>query len=418
MNDTSHYNSRELKMSTKTPLIKPIKKYLYCLAISVAFLLAAALGAAAAQTLYINDAQTAFSGAITEAYAIGSDGTAKISSASAYALTAKGLVSLNGETTGEGGGGLLYDNGSVLVAADKIKVGLYYYYSGSRDTSLEFANLENSVGSGYAFGYIDENREFVPFSEDAMTRERQITMRPMGEGGVGVYVTGTDNLLWYQDAAGKNNYLAVRPLSENGDALTWFKGLRYYGDFAYADLGNGKLTVMNIVDVEHYVMGVCAMEMGGGFPLEALKAQAVAARSYALFDVVNETYVDRCGFDLTADTYSQAYLGYTDDARVINAVASTENQYLTYNGKIIEALYCAANGGETLDSERAFPNVLPYLRGFPDPYERYKWEKGANGHRVGMSQWGAYAMAQYFDKDYKDILGFYYTSVGLSYGYR
>lgn len=404
-------------MSTKTPSIKPIKKYLYSLAISVVFLLAAALGVTAAQTLYINDEESGFSGAITDAYAIGADGTARISSANAYALTAKGLVSLNGETDSEGGGGLLYDNGSVRVATDKIKVGLYYYYSKNRDTSLEFANLENSVGGGYAFGYIDEDREFVQFSEDAVTEETQITMRPMGDGDVGVYITGTDELLWVLDGTEKNNYLAVRPLSENGDALTWFKGLRYYGDFAYADLGNGKLTVMNIVDVEHYVMGVCAMEMGGGFPLEALKAQAVAARTYAIFYVHNETYTDLCGFDLTADTYSQAYQGYTDDARVRDAVASTENQYLTYNGKIIEALYCAADGGETLDSEKAFSNKIPYLRGFPDPYEKYKWDKGANGHRVGMSQWGAYAMAQYFDKDYKDILGFYYTSVGLSYGY-
>ena len=405
-------------MSTKTLLKKPIKKYLYGLAISVAFLLAAALGVTAAQAFYINDAQSLFSGAITDAYAIGSDGTAQITTMSAYALTARGLVSLSGETGGEGGGGLLYDDGGVRVAADKIKVGLYYYYSSARDTSLESANLENAIGSGYAFGYLDADREFVQFSENAVTDETRITMRPMGNGGVGVYVTGTDRLLWSVDATGKNNYLVVRPLSQSGDALTWFRGLRYYGDFAYADLGNGKLTVMNIVDVEQYVMGVCAMEMGGGFPLEALKAQAVAARTYAMFCVQGDTYANRCGFDLTADTYSQAYSGYTDDTRVRNAAASTENQYLTYNGKIIEALYCAADGGETLDSEKVFSSASPYLRGFPDPYERYKWDKGANGHRVGMSQWGAYAMAQYFDKDYKDILGFYYTSVGLSYGYR
>ena len=406
-------------MSTKIPSIKAIKKYLYGLTISVAFALAAALAVAAAQTLYINDADSAFSGAITDAYAVGADGIAQISTARAYALSADGLVSLDGEESGdgEGGGGLRYDDGSVAVAAERLKVGLYYYYSAGRDTSLEFANLENSIGEGYAFGYIDADREFVQFSEDAVTEETQITMRPIEDGSVGVYITGTDELLWVLDAAGKDNYLAVRPLSEEGDALTWFKGRRYYGDFAYADLGNGKLTVVNIVDIEPYVMGVCAMEMGGGFPLEALKAQAVAARTYGMFYVHSETYTNRCGFDLTADTYSQAYIGYTDDKRVVEAVTATENEYLTYNGKIIEALYCAADGGETLDSERAFPGALPYLRGYPDPYERYKWDKGANGHRVGMSQWGAFAMAQYFDKDYKDILGFYYTAVGLSYGY-
>lgn len=410
-------------MSTKIPLKKAIKKYLCIFVISVAFLLLPALAAAtAARTVYINDAASSLSGALTEAYAIGSGGTAQITTANAYALSARGLVALNGEGAagGKGGGGLRYDDGSVRVAADKIMVGLYYYYSSARDTSLEFANLENAAGSGYAFGYIDEYREFVQFSEEAVTRETKITMRPIEDGCVGVYVTGTDELLWILDAAGRNNYLAVRPLSEDGDALTWFKGNRYYGDFAYADLGNGKLTVMNIVDLERYVMGVCAMEMGGGFPPEALKAQAVAARTYAMFYVHNETYTNRYGFDLTADTYSQAYSGYTEDQRVREAVVATENQYLTYDGdgKIIEALYCAANGGETLDSERVFSGAAPYLRGIPDPYERYKWSKGADGHRVGMSQWGAYAMAEYFDKSYKDILGFYYTDVGLSYGYR
>lgn len=410
-------------MSTIIPSIKAIKKYLYSLAISVAFLLPPALVAAAAQTVYINNAASGFSGAITEAYAIGSAGTARIAEANAYALSANGLVALNGDegtAGGEGGGGLRYDGGSVRVAADKIKVGLYYYYSGGRDTSLEFANLENSTGAGYAFGYINADREFVQFSGDAVTRETKITMRPIEDGSVGVYATGTDKLLWVLDAAGKNNYLAVHPLSGEGDALTWFRGNRYYGDFAYADLGNGKLTVMNIVDIESYVMGVCDMEMGGGFPLEALKAQAVVSRTYAMFYVHNETYTNRCGFDVTADTYSQAYTGYAEDARVREAVAATENQYLTYegDGKIIEALFCAADGGETLDSERAFSSAIPYLRGFPDPYERYKWDKGADGHRVGMSQWGAYAMAQYFYKNYKDILGFYYTAVGLSYGYR
>ena len=63
-----------------------------------------------------------------------------------------------------------------------------------------------------------------------------------------------------------------------------------------------------------------------------------------------------------------------------------------------------------------FPNRLDYLRGVTDPYEAAVWTRGAYGHRVGMSQWGANAMARYYNKDYKDILGFYYTGVGLSYG--
>ena len=102
---------------------------------------------------------------------------------------------------------------------------------------------------------------------------------------------------------------------------------------------------------------------------------------------------------------------------LINAALSTRNQYLTYDGHIIEALFSAADGGETLDSEEVFASAMPYLRGFEDPYEESVWTRGRFGHGVGLSQWGAHAMASVYHYNYKDILGFYYTEVGLSFGY-
>ncbi len=129
-----------------------------------------------------------------------------------------------------------------------------------------------------------------------------------------------------------------------------------------------------------------------------------------------ESYAAVCGFDLTNDDYCQVYLGYTDAESILSAVAATENLYLTCDGALIDALFFAADGGSTLNSEDVFRDALPYLRGVEDPYESSAWTQGAYGHRVGMSQWGAYAMAKYYDMDYRDILGFYYTGVGLSYG--
>ena len=96
---------------------------------------------------------------------------------------------------------------------------------------------------------------------------------------------------------------------------------------------------------------------------------------------------------------------------------ATNNQYLTYEGAVINALYSAANGGESRNSEDVGFSYLPYLRGVEDPYESAVWTRGVNGHQLGMSQWGAQAMAKHFNKSYQDILGFYYTGVGLSYGY-
>lgn len=398
--------------------MKFLKKQLHILVIAVILLLAVSIGADAAQTVYINSADGAFTGLLTEAYAVGADGTALIGEERPWALTANGprMVGAD-EDVFVGGGGLRYTDGSVRVAADRIKVGLYYYYSKNRDSSLEEARLENSVGSGYAFGYLDENRRFVQFDEDAVTEETELTMRPLGDTAIGVYITNTEELLYSVPSSGASNSFAIHPLSDGGDALTWFKGKRYYGDFTYADLGNGKLTVTNAVDIEYYVMGVVRGEMGSGFPEEALKAQAVAARSYAMYNIHAGAYARSCGFDLTNDDYSQVYFGYTEFQNIRSAVLATENQYLTYNGSVIDALFFSADGGETLDSEQKFPSALPYLRGITDPYEGKVWTKGPNGHQVGMSQWGAYAMARYYQKDYQDILGFYYTRVGISYGY-
>lgn len=396
-----------------------MKKYLHILIFAVILLLFDSFCAEAVQKLYVNDAESALNGLLTDAYAVGADGRAKIAVSRAYALTANGLKALDADDE-TGGGGLLYDDGRVRTATDTVKVGLSYYYSKNRDSSLETAYLENSVGNGYAFGYFDSDRRFVQFDEDAATEETRIQIQPLKEGstGLGIYATDTGELLWSVESTGKNGYLAVRPLSGDGDALTWFARKRYYGDFAYADLGNGKVTVVNVVEIERYIMGVCAIEMGPAFPTEALKAQAVAARSYAMFNVHYSAYGGICGFDLTNDEYSQAYIGYTESEAIISAVQATENQYLTYNGAVIDAMFFSADGGETLSSEAVFSNALPYLRGVTDPYETKAWSRGANGHRVGMSQWGAYAMAKYYQKDYKEILGFYYTRVGLSYGYR
>ena len=400
-----------------------MKKNVPILIITVVLLCVLTLGVDASYSGVVQRVQSALS--LPGSWAIGEDGLTQLGNGSVFALTANGLVQLEspvvtsppGTLTGVGGGGLLFDNGRVRVAADKFKVGLRYYYSERRDSSMEVAYLENSVGSGYAFGWYDGSRNFVQAGPDAVTDETQLTIVPLGGTGVGVYSTKTNELLYSSAATGRTSYLAIHPLCNTGEAVTWFAKTRYCGDFAYADLGNGKLTVVNIVNVERYVMGVCAGEMGASFPLEALKAQAVAARTYAMYYVHNGAYTVPFGFDLTADDYSQVYLGYTTSQTLISAAEETRNQYLTYNGQIIEALFSAADGGETLNSEDVFASAMPYLRGFEDPYEASAWTRGRFGHGVGLSQWGAYAMANTFHYNYKDILGFYYTSVGLSYGY-
>jgi SpoIID/LytB domain protein len=125
----------------------------------------------------------------------------------------------------------------------------------------------------------------------------------------------------------------------------------------------GSLTVVNELGLEDYVRGVVANELSpGGYPaIEALKAQAVAARTYAL---KNRGQFMSQGFDLLPTTRSQVYRGLTsENSLATRAVDETRGLIATYNGEPINALYTSTCGGRTEDSENIFNDAVPYLRG-------------------------------------------------------
>lgn len=124
----------------------------------------------------------------------------------------------------------------------------------------------------------------------------------------------------------------------------------------------GSLTVVNELGLEDYVRGVVANELSpGGYPaIEALKAQAIAARTYAL---KNRGQFMSQGFDLLPTTRSQVYRGLTSEHPLsTRAVDETRGIIATYNGEPINALYTSTCGGRTEDSERIFNEAVPYLR--------------------------------------------------------
>jgi stage II sporulation protein D len=124
----------------------------------------------------------------------------------------------------------------------------------------------------------------------------------------------------------------------------------------------GTLTVVNELGLEDYVRGVVANELSpGGYPaIEALKAQAIAARTYAL---KNRGQFMSQGFDLLPTTRSQVYRGLTSENPLsTRAVDETRGMIATYNGEPINALYTSTCGGRTEDSEKIFNDAVPYLR--------------------------------------------------------
>ena len=142
-----------------------------------------------------------------------------------------------------------------------------------------------------------------------------------------------------------------------------FNDKAYRGHIEVFANTRGLLTVVNVLGLEDYVRGVVANELSpGGYPaIEALKAQAIAARTYALR---NRGQYASQGYDLLPTTRSQVYRGLTSEQPLsTRAVDETRGLVVTYNGEPINALYTSTCGGRTEDAENIFNEAVPYLRG-------------------------------------------------------
>lgn len=337
---------------------------------------------------------------------------------------------------------------AAAVTNDTVKVGLWY---GSN--ALFSANLENSLGEGFAFGYFDEDRAFYTLGR---TGETQISMTAAGDiymngsgayssdipsggyrflggwhversgfgdyeeaadaareyggypawisgefvvrfgsypsrseaeddidryggdgvarsssTGVVVTVTRTDEILFEFDCGGARN-LGIQPEGWRGETATWFKGYKYAGGFEYARVTGGNINVANVVDVEDYVKGVIPYEMNGDWPLAALEAQAVCARTFVYG---NSKHASLYGFDVCNGTDCQVYRGLGSggtgpSSRSDEAVENTAGECLYYRGELVkDAVYHSSNGGATEDSANVFGGNPGYLIGKRDPYE-------------------------------------------------
>jgi len=136
------------------------------------------------------------------------------------------------------------------------------------------------------------------------------------------------------------------------------------------------------MDLEEYIVGVVSAEMPAYYDFEALKAQAVASRTYTLYSMAHggchtNPDADVCTNSKCCQAFSthermQNAWGkdYANNYnRVAEAVMGTAGEVLVYDGKLCDALYHACSGGQTENSENVYANALPYLRGVDSPYE-------------------------------------------------
>ena len=215
--------------------------------------------------------------------------------------------------------------------------------------------------------------------------EAESAAASLGEGsavkssstGVVVTMTGTTEVLFEFDCSGILD-LGVLPDGRGEDAVTWFKGYRYAGGFEYARVTGGSINVINVVDLEDYVKGVIPSEMSGNWPLEALKAQAVCARTYARR---TSKHLSTYGFDVCAGSDCQVYNGVSQaSATSDRAVEETAGECLYYGGYLVQdPVYHSSNGGATEDVVNVWGTEKGYLKGKSDPYEartsipNYSW---------------------------------------------
>jgi stage II sporulation protein D len=170
--------------------------------------------------------------------------------------------------------------------------------------------------------------------------------------------------------------LGPGPIELAADQPFRFKGRRYRGSLLLT-AQKGDVLVVNKVPLEHYLYSVVGSEMSAGWPAEALKAQAVAARTYAAYAIAHPV---RPAFDLYDDVRSQAYNGIANEHPATKAaVDATSGLILRYAGRPIIAYFMANNGGFSGDSKSAFGVAKPYFVAQEDTYSKLErlghWER-------------------------------------------
>jgi stage II sporulation protein D len=151
-------------------------------------------------------------------------------------------------------------------------------------------------------------------------------------------------------------------------------GRRYHGSLAILRSRNA-MTLVNYIGLEDYIKGIAVREISHYWPADALKAQAIVFRTYALSAMKQNATRD---FDVTSDVYSQVYGGTSAQRyRITDAVDETAGDVLTYQDKIFPAFYHSTCGGNTEDAKVLWDVDLPVLKGVSCPYcagsPHYSW---------------------------------------------
>jgi stage II sporulation protein D len=202
-------------------------------------------------------------------------------------------------------------------------------------------------------------------------------------------------------------------LRVRGEQPVAVNGVRYRGDVELM-VRNGSVTAVNVVGLEDYIAGVVGVELGPrpADEMEALKAQAVAARTYALR---NRGKWASSGFDLAGSVSDQGYRGVDAETRtILRAVRETAGEVITYQGELIDVFYHSTCGYSTATPQDAFETVQgrPYLQSVSDQVgDRYYCD--ASPHFRWAVEWSSGELQEILKETLQQVMGIDPADVGL-----
>jgi len=323
---------------------------------------------------------------------------------SAYGSTPGPTFTINGTGLGHGIGLSQYGAYGAALAGKKYDWILKHYYSGTTVGKVSIPRVKVNIDAAYRPGRSYAGRSswtmksvgssltvrkagstakirtlradtFYRFTSDGTN----VTIRTEGGAHVASYAhdisivsSGSPRMIQVKDQSTSING-AYQPPKDDGTPQGGFTNVRYRG-IMHLSRVSSRLSAVNDVPMYQYLYGVLPREMYASWHAEALKAQAVAARSYAYADVA-------AGRVLACTTHSQVYKGHSrvsgtaviphEDSRSNSAVTATTDRVVRYGTRVVKAFFFSRSGGHTANNEDVWVSgtPLPEMRGVPDTYE-------------------------------------------------
>lgn len=346
--------------------------------------------------LYFNNTSTRMSTALS-AFTVSADKGLQIGVykdgkfSCAYEESSKKSVTVRKDSYFTVSGGRLTEynpGGSQLPQGDKL--GPYHLKLGGSFSNYDraAAQAEEYAGEGIqAYTVFDLTWQvWTGFYTDFSTAEREADkLRKELGGKAPEIVEPSDDRIVVTDASGDavfvfgggSGVLRIRPARGNDPFILNINDKPYRGELEIRRFKTSDMTVINVLPFEEYLYGVVPAELEASADIEALKAQAVVARTYAFNNLKSYESLD---FDLCYTTYTQVYKGFSIEAdSTTKAVDATAGKLVLYEGKPAEVFYFSSSGGWTEDSNNVWSADLPYLKSVEDKYEsgkswNYTWE--------------------------------------------